>query len=274
MFINGKKIAEALKERLRTEAAYVGKELELKILQVSDDPVSTRYVAAKKKFGESLGINVEHEQFPEGTTEEELIDIIDTNTVPGDDLFRGMIVQLPLPRNMDVERVLNTIPLENDVDVLSEAARDAYENNTTLILPPVVGALEHIFELHGVDLEDKHVALVGYGRLVGRPVATWLERSRAQVTILTQNDPLLETLQEADIVISGTGTPNLIQPEMLKEGVVLIDVGTSDEGGELRGDIDLRCAAKAALFCPVPGGIGPITMAMLFRNLIELARNS
>ncbi|MBI5138902.1 MAG: bifunctional 5,10-methylenetetrahydrofolate dehydrogenase/5,10-methenyltetrahydrofolate cyclohydrolase [Candidatus Vogelbacteria bacterium] len=274
MFVNGKKIAEDIRTSLRAEVERLGRELELHIIQVGDNAVSTKYVSAKKKFGESLGIRVEQTIFKEDTSEEEIIDFIASLENTDENLFRGVIVQLPIMTKVDVDRVLNTIPLSQDVDMLSAAAREAYTEHISFILPPVVAAIKQIFRLHDVEVEGKKVAIVGHGRLVGQPSAHWLESEGGKVTILKQNDPLDETLEEADIVVSGTGVAGLIKPDMLKSGVVLIDVGTSDEGGELRGDIDLRCATKASLFSPVPGGVGPITMAMLFANLVQLAQIS
>ncbi|OHB25444.1 MAG: hypothetical protein A2542_00470 [Parcubacteria group bacterium RIFOXYD2_FULL_52_8] len=271
MFIDGKQIVEVLKRELRADVAALGQALNLVIIQVGDDPVSTRYVRMKQRFGESIGVAVSLEHYSRSSAAGELVQAIARDRTSDFD-FSGVIVQLPILATVDTEQVLNTIPLEQDVDMLSEAARAAYEDETSLILPPVVAAIDHVFALHEIELTGKRVAVVGYGRLVGKPVATWLERARADVTILTQADPLEDTLRTADVVISGVGVGNLIQPDMIKEGVVLVDVGTSNEGGELRGDIDLRCAPKASLFSSVPGGIGPVTMAMLFKNLLELAK--
>ena len=146
-------------------------------------------------------------------------------------------------------------------------------------MPPVVGAIDHIFKAYGVSLTAKKVTVIGAGRLVGKPVAIWLINQGAAVTVIDEHiaDPTLHTIN-ADIVISGVGEPGLINTDMVRNGVVAIDCGTSVGSSDARserallGDIDPKVAEKASLFSPVPGGVGPLTIAMLFKNLVELAK--
>lgn len=188
----------------------------------------------------------------------------------------AVIVQLPLPEGTDTKVVCDTIPLEKDADVLSSAARARFEQDETeALLPPVVGAVKKILEIGGVTVAGKLAVVVGKGFLVGAPVATWLTHQGAEVTVVTRETAdLFEALSGADIVVSGAGVPNLITPDVLKQGVVLIDAGTSESGGAIVGDADPACAAKCALFTPVPGGIGPVAVACLFENAVTLAERT
>ena len=192
----------------------------------------------------------------------------------------AVIVQLPLPIDVDAKTVLDAIPLEKDADMLSSAARPAFEaakgDIGCPLLPPVVGAVQAILEsLYGKPLDwarGKRAVVVGEGFLVGAPVAVWFRQQSAEVTVVNDTtDNLAPILRSADIIVSGAGSPGLITPDMLKNGVVLIDAGTSESGGKLVGDADPACAPKCALFTPVPGGVGPIAVAKLFENVVTLA---
>jgi methylenetetrahydrofolate dehydrogenase (NADP+)/methenyltetrahydrofolate cyclohydrolase len=201
----------------------------------------------------------------------------------------AIIVQLPLPGGADTKAILDAIPLEKDADVLSAAAREAFERGSSTpgvnanpetpgvlspLLPPVVGAIAEIFKRYAVEAKGKRVVVVGAGFLVGAPAATWLVGQGAEVTVVDIDTPEPErdsVLRAADIIVSGAGAPHVIKPEMLKGGVVLIDAGTSELGGRVVGDADPACAEKCALFTPVPGGIGPLAVAKLFENAVELA---
>ena len=191
----------------------------------------------------------------------------------------AVIVQLPLPGDVDAKTVLDAIPIEKDADVLSSVARALFEavkvDIQCPLLPPVVGAVQAILEQGGVEVAGKHAAVVGEGFLVGAPVATWLRQQGAEVTVVGDTTAdLAATLRAADVIVSGAGSPGLITPHMLKDSVVLIDAGTSESGGKLVGDADPACAPKCALFTPVPGGVGPVAVAKLFENAVTLAEHS
>jgi methylenetetrahydrofolate dehydrogenase (NADP+)/methenyltetrahydrofolate cyclohydrolase len=140
-------------------------------------------------------------------------------------------------------------------------------------LPPVVGAIKVIFDENKIEIKGKNIVVVGAGRLVGKPVVTWLINEGGTVTVIDENskNPQEFTIK-ADIIISGVGKPKIIKPEMVKEGVVAIDCGTSESSGQVVGDIDPEISKKASILAPVPGGIGPITIAILFKNLFELSK--
>jgi methylenetetrahydrofolate dehydrogenase (NADP+)/methenyltetrahydrofolate cyclohydrolase len=184
----------------------------------------------------------------------------------------SVIIQLPLPPGLDERAALDALPIEKDADVLSSAARQMFaRGDADALLPPVVGAIAEIFEKYEVDPRGKRAVVIGRGWLVGEPAATWLMGQGAKVTTLDKGAKLGQELQDADIVISGAGSPHLIKPHMIKEGAVLIDAGTSESDGALAGDADPVCAAKCSVFTPVPGGVGPIAVACLFDNAVTLA---
>ncbi len=284
MIIDGKKINREIMEELRASLAS----LSLAIVLVGDDPVTAKYVEKKKKFGEEIGVRVE--VFKYGSTSlttgglgiltGELVTEI-KNILAGNP--SGIIVQLPLPKNIDTQMILNILPIDKDVDLLSDAAYQSFVDGKSKILPPVTGAIKEILERGGIkDLHGLNAVIVGRGKLVGRPAAVWFANQGAKVDLLGRDTKdLAPFIKKADIVIAGAGVPNLIKPEMLPEkadtklgGVIIIDAATSDVSGKIVGDVDLACAEKSLIFSPVPGGVGPITVAMLFKNLSILNGNN
>jgi methylenetetrahydrofolate dehydrogenase (NADP+)/methenyltetrahydrofolate cyclohydrolase len=259
MIIDGKAIAENIKNKLKDQMA--GRSLLLVVFQVGSDPASRAFVRRKQKFGEDIGVKVDIREYPEDVTTEKLKKDIEITTK--DRTVTGIIVQLPLPKQLDTQRILGLIPPDKDVDALS---------CNPVVVSPVVGAIAEIFRRHSIDAKDKLTIIVGKGRLVGVPAAEWIKKQGGKVVFIgrrTKN--ISDETKKADIIISGAGVPRLIGPNMVKDGVVLIDAGTSEEVGRIVGDIDPACAAKASFFSQVPGGVGPITVAMLFKNLLTLA---
>ncbi len=226
----------------------------------------------KKAFAEEIGVEFQLHEFEETVTTEKLVVAIsDFNRDPR---VNGVVVQLPLPKTVDAEKVIEAIHPAKDPDALR-----SLEEEELRVPPPVAGAVEEILERNHISPEEKHAVVIGYGRLVGKPVAQWLVDNGAHLRVVDEHTPpalFAESLAAADIIVSGAGVPALVKPEMVKDGVVLIDAGTSEDPttplglGRLVGDIDPACAAKASLFTPVPGGVGPITIAIIFKNLLLL----
>lgn len=181
----------------------------------------------------------------------------------------GVIVQLPLPKRLNTQHVLDLIPTKKDVDVLSSASFSDFALGILPILPPTVGAIALLLKEAKKKLEGSKVVVVGAGRLVGLPIALWLTQQGATISLIqkgTKNTS--QIILEADIVISGVGKPGLITGKMIKKGAVVIDAGTSVEGGSIKGDVDFESVLKKASFLtPVPGGVGPLTVVCLFKNL-------
>jgi methylenetetrahydrofolate dehydrogenase (NADP+)/methenyltetrahydrofolate cyclohydrolase len=257
MTIDGKSIAEGVYARLPQKALRLG------ILVGQISPVIDSFVRIKQKAAERLGVELVREELPRGATTADAVAAVAALAEKTD----GLIVQLPLPSRIDVEEVLAAIPPEKDVDGISPSPR---------VRPPVAGAIAEILDATGTLVHDTDAVVVGSGRLVGKPAADLLRELGARVTVLSRGDSL-EKLKGADIVVLGAGEPGLVKPEHLKKGVVLIDAGTSDspageQGRKIAGDADPACAEIASVFTPVPGGVGPIAVAMIFRNLFELSK--
>jgi methylenetetrahydrofolate dehydrogenase (NADP+)/methenyltetrahydrofolate cyclohydrolase len=250
MIVDGKKIAGEILARASTRAAKLSKP-PLVVALVGEETVATKsYLKIKEARAADAGCAFEAR--PLGSSVEDA---------------DAVIVQLPLPEGTDTEAILNAIPVGKDADVLSRTAR-----TNGGLLPPVVGAIAEI--LKGIDVEAKWAVVIGRGRLVGEPAAAWLAKRGAELEVVDINTPpetFTKALATADIIISGAGSAGLIKPGMIKEGVVLIDAGTSEQGGVVVGDADPACAEKCAIFTPVPGGVGPIAVAKLFENAVELA---
>jgi len=258
MLVDGNKIADALYGDMRKQFALFASPARLAVVVCDAFPVTESFVAAKKRSAERLGVVLVRYGADPSLDGNALCALIKAYAEDAD----GVIVQLPLPANINIEEVLACIPPEKDVDGigLSEG---------TKVLPPVALAVEEIFRVYAVEVRGKNAVVIGSGRLVGVPVAGLLERMGADVTVIKRGDSL-EALGAADIIVSGAGEPGLVKPNMIKKGVVLVDAGTSESGGKIAGDADPACAKVASLFTPVPGGVGPIAVAMIFKNLIKL----
>jgi methylenetetrahydrofolate dehydrogenase (NADP+)/methenyltetrahydrofolate cyclohydrolase len=246
MNIDGKKIAEEVLLALEHERASLG-ELALEVVMNEGDPATDSFVKIKTRTANRLGVKLVR------YTPEQMAEAVRCD---------GVIIQLPLP---NADELIAALPPHKDVDGLGEDA---------IVRPPVAEAISEILVRHNIAGAGMHAVVVGAGRLVGAPAAALLKDLGAEVTTVTQTRGSLVELKEADIVVLGAGEPGLIKPEMLKEGVVLIDAGTSEQGGRLAGDADPACAQVASLYTPVPGGIGPIAVAMIFKNLFLLAKKN
>ncbi len=262
MIIDGRTIASDILSSIR---GRFDREVVVRAITCAPSPATLSYLKIKEARAVEAGMKLEIITVPETASNEEVIEAIQK---PGAD---AVIVQLPLPPHLSTEEILHTIPRAKDADVLSPGAYAAFvEGKDDAALPPVVCAVQEVLARSNVPLTGKRAVVVGQGKLVGRPVALWLEHEGVQVTVVTKEDGNLHLLKDADIVVSGAGHAGLITPELIREGVVLIDAGTSEQSGQMVGDADPACAEKASVFTPVPGGVGPIAVACLFRNVATL----
>ncbi len=269
MYVDGNRIQQELKTALAAKAAACSVRPALAVVRVGDDLVSRKFTERKQRFGEEAGVRVALLEFDQHITTKALQKEI--AAISAREEFQGVIVQLPLPDHINTQKILDTVPLEKDVDVLSEEAVSAFARGALSVLPPVAGAVKEILARAGIDPKTRSAVVIGRGRLVGVPVATWLCNEGAVPDVIDVRTPdAASVIAEADLIISGAGTPGLIKPESVKQGVVIIDAGTSTAGGELHGDVDPSVEEKASVFTPVPGGIGPVTVAKLFENLFDL----
>lgn len=243
----------------------------LALVIVGSDPVVESFVRIKKRRAKELGVPVHEVRFPDTVSGEDLMRALAEMATAND--VDGLIVQLPLPPHIDTDAVLRVLPTAKDVDALAPASLAAMRQGTLPILPPVAGAIAEILLRYDVPVAGRDVLIVGHGRLVGKPAALLMRHNDARVTVLEKPvSTFPELAREADIIILGAGIPGLLQPKMVKEGAVVIDAGTSEQGGKIVGDADPGCANIAGLMTPVPGGVGPIAVAMIFKNLAILSR--
>lgn len=261
MIVDGKAIAAeilaSVKEKLN------GRAFTVRAIAMAPTPTTESYLKIKERAAVAAGMTLQVVRVENDATTEDLIEKVE---LPGAD---AVIVQLPLPEHIDTEKVLSAIPLTKDADLLSRDAEERFAEDG--IAAPVADAVREILERNNVETADRKAVVLGQGRLVGVPVVHLLLRMGAQVTALTEETWNPDALKDADIIVTGTGKAHLVQPKMIKEGVVLIDAGTSELGEKLAGDTDPTCAEKASVFTPVPGGVGPVAVACLFRNALLLS---
>jgi methylenetetrahydrofolate dehydrogenase (NADP+) / methenyltetrahydrofolate cyclohydrolase len=265
MIVNGRAIAKDLLARTRAEVSAYGAAPIVRAIVMQPSPATESYLRIKERRARNAGMHLEIIRMEAEATTEDLIQKI---AIPGAD---SVIVQLPLPDSIDSQAVLDAIPLSLDADILSTKAHEAFADGGALV-PPVVRAIEEILRRAEIEVKGKRAVVVGQGWLVGEPAALWLAEQGAQVTVVTRESGDLSVLKDAEIIVCGAGSPGLITPEHMSEGVVLIDAGTSESGGSIVGDADPACAEIASVFTPVPGGVGPIAVACLFQNVAELTK--
>jgi len=264
MIVDGKKIAAAILQAVANEVSTLERAPRLSIITCTPNFETQKYLTLKKRTARDIGIHTNVIELLSDCTTDDVIETIKVAAGQSD----GMIVQLPLPAQLDTDKILAAVPMSHDVDAIHYAGEGD-------VLPPVVGAIAAIADLHEVDFVGKKLTIIGAGRLVGAPALLWTYDKPVTVTLVTHETLLADkeaAIRGADIIISGAGQPRLLTPENIKPGVVLFDAGTTEDGGALVGDADPACAEHASLFTPVPGGIGPITIAYLLKNLVSLMR--
>lgn len=267
MIVDGRAIAADILASVKTEAASRGRVLVVRAVTVAPTGPTQSYLRIKSARAEDAGMQLEVVELPANAQTEEVIAAV---RAPGAD---AVIVQMPLPELVNAQFVMDEIPLEQDADVLSTLAYEYFiYGHEGAVIPPVTAAVKEVLDRSKVDVVGKRVVVVGAGKLVGQPTAAWLERMGADVSVVTRSSGDHSLLPHADIIITGAGAPGIITPDQIKDGVVLIDAGTTESSGAIVGDIHPSCAEKASVFTPVPGGIGPISVACLFQNVAKLTR--
>ena len=259
MIIDGRAIAEDIYTEL--SAFFKERPSKLGIVVVGENPVIASFVRIKERAAARLGVEMLRIDLSETASTGDVIDAV-RRLAQGCD---AVIVQLPLPKKVDSNAVLSDIPPQKDVDAL--CPRHSGEH---IVDAPVALAVMEILKRAGVDPRGRRTVVIGAGPLVGKPSAELLKRAGANVSLFTLEEGSIEDLKEADIIVSGAGKTGLIKPEHIKRGVALIDAGTSELNKRVVGDADPACADIASVFTPVPGGVGPVAVAMIFRNLKAL----
>ncbi len=271
--IDGKAIAAGLYDEMRQEVermeAQYGRRPGLTVIIVGEDPASQVYVRNKEVNAKKVGLVSEVIRMPEQTTQEELLEVI--ARLNADETVDGILVQLPVPKHIDKDAVIAAVAPDKDVDGFF-GMKSGFTLKQGYVAPCTPRACIHLIKTTGETIEGKHALVVGRGELVGKPVATLLLNENATVTIAhSRTRDLGEIARTADIVVAAVGKPKIITGDMVKPGAVLIDVGINrDADGKLCGDIDYPTAEPVAgWITPVPGGVGPMTIAMLIRNTLD-----
>lgn len=260
MIVDGRLIANRIYKIVHELVVARGVSPRLGIITCVPNFETQKYLELKKRKAAEAGIVTEVVVLGETVNTDVVLTALDELVLRTD----GIVVQLPLPPSVDLETIMQHIPASHDADVLNP--------NTTAVYSPVVGAIQEIFRTYSIGPHGKYVTIIGSGRLVGIPASQWFQSQGAYVSVVTKDTmDIAHYTKNADIIVCGAGVPNLLTTDMVKEGVIVLDAGTSEEGGILKGDVDPLVALKASLFTPVPGGIGPITIAVLLRNVVELA---
>lgn len=272
ILINGKELQKEILKKVEEEIKNLPFVPVFCDVLVGDDPVSAQYVRMKAKMAESIGIKFQNASFPISITNEDLIKEIEIlNDVPN---MCGIIVQLPLPASLDKRVILDAIDSKLDVDCLgSIASGEFYRGKTTIGFPTAMACMQVIDSLN-FDLSHKNIVVLGQGDLVGKPVTALLQfRNLNPIIINSKTENKEEILKNADVIFSGVGKGKYINGSMIKKDAILIDAGTSEDGNSVVGDVDLESVKDVASFVsPVPGGVGPVTVAMLLQNVLSVAK--
>lgn len=277
--IDGKAVSAQVKADIAKEAAQLkeqhGITIGLAVVIVGDDPASRIYVNNKKKACEAVGFESYEYALGADTTEEELLALIDK--LNHDDKVHGILVQLPLPKHLDEKTVINNISPEKDVDAFHPINVGKIMIGDYSFLPCTPAGVMELIASTGVEVAGKECVVVGRSNIVGKPMSMLLLHKSGTVTIChSKTADLAQACRRADILVAAVGVPKLITGDMIKEGAVVIDVGMNRlENGKLCGDVDFETAEqKASFITPVPGGVGPMTIAMLMKNTLTAAKNT
>ncbi|MDU4462528.1 MAG: bifunctional methylenetetrahydrofolate dehydrogenase/methenyltetrahydrofolate cyclohydrolase FolD [Staphylococcus aureus] len=270
--LDGKQIAKDYRQGLQDQVEALkekGFTPKLSVILVGNDGASQSYVRSKKKAAEKIGMISEIVHLEETATEEEVLN--ELNRLNNDDSVSGILVQVPLPKQVSEQKILEAINTEKDVDGFHPInIGKLYIDEQTFVPCTPLGIME-ILKHADIDLEGKNAVVIGRSHIVGQPVSKLLLQKNASVTILhSRSKDMASYLKDADVIVSAVGKPGLVTKDVVKEGAVIIDVGnTPDENGKLKGDVDYDAVKEiAGAITPVPGGVGPLTITMVLNNTL------
>lgn len=273
--IDGKVISASVKKRVQDEVTDLkqkGVTVGLAVIIVGEDPASKVYVSNKKKACEALGIISEEYALPESTTNEELLALInELNRKPS---INGILCQLPLPKHLDEKLIINSIDPNKDVDAFHPFNVGKIMIGDFHFLPCTPAGVMEMLEYEGIDVAGKNCVVIGRSNIVGKPMNMLLLHKNGTVTVChSKTKNLAEICKKADILVAAVGRPNFVTADMVKPDAVVIDVGINRVDGKLCGDVDFENVSKiASAITPVPGGVGPMTIAMLMQNTLTAAK--
>ncbi len=273
IIIDGRKIRDEILAKIKDDVAKLRFVPVFCDVLVGDDPASLQYVRIKEKTAESVGISFKSANFPSTITTEELVKKI--NVLNKEQNMCGIIVQLPLPAHLDQRAILDAIDPKLDVDCLGTVTSEKFYSGKGVINFPAALSCLALLDSTGIDLVGKNIVVLGQGMLVGKPVVALLRaRNLSPKIITTETSNKEEIILQADVLISGIGKGKYVDGRMIKNGAILIDAGTSESDGGIIGDMDLDSVKDIAGYVsPVPGGVGPVTVAMLLSNVLNVAKS-
>ncbi len=270
--IDGKQLAKTIRDKVKSDVVKLTKKPRLAIVVVGKDKPSRTYVKRKREAAEYTGINFELHTYKDDISEKDLISEI--KKIQSSDDVTGIIVQLPLPKHLDSATVINTIEPKKDVDCMTDINLGKLVMETNYLTPPTPQAVITILESINTNVRGKNITIIGAGPLVGKPLTIMLLNKQATVTvcnIYTKN--LKKKCKKADILISAVGKKDLIRGNMVKRGAIVIDTGIAFENKKMYGDAHFpEVSKRASYITPTPGGVGPITVALLLKNVVKCAR--
>lgn len=271
--IDGKAISASVKEQVKAEVERDKLDIGLAVVIVGDDPASRVYVNNKKKACEFCGIKSYEYALPAETSEEQLLELVDTLNADGK--VNGILVQLPLPSHINEKKVIERISPKKDVDAFHETNVGRIMIGNFAFLPCTPAGCMELIHSTGVEVSGKNCVVIGRSNIVGKPMAMLLLHENGTVTVChSKTKNLAEICRQADILVAAVGRANFVTADMVKDGAVVIDVGINRlENGKLCGDVKFdEVSEKAGFITPVPGGVGPMTIAMLMRNTVTAWR--
>ncbi len=271
--LDGKKTAQKMKNKLRAELKKLNLKPGLAVVLVGNDPASEIYIRHKEKAAREIGINFFLHKLPQKTTEKKLLEVV--KKLNKQNKVHGIIVQLPLPKHINSDKVIETVLPTKDVDGFHPInAGNLAQGNKTFVPATAMGILE-LLDNYKIEIKGKHCVVVGRSNIVGKPVSLLLLERHATITIChSRTKDLGKITKQADILIAAVGRPNLIKKSMIKPGVVIVDVGINRlSNGKIVGDVEFEsCRYTAGAISPVPGGAGPMTIASLMKSCLEAAK--
>ncbi len=276
--IDGKATAQKIRGRIKEETEKLVKETGIRpglaVILVGDDPASAVYVRNKKKGCEEVGFLSREYRLPAETAEDEVLSLIDT--LNADEEIHGILVQLPVPRQIDEKKVIERIDPKKDVDAFSYGNVGRIMTGEFDFLPCTPAGIMALLEEYEIDPEGKSAVVIGRSNIVGKPMAMLLLHKNATVTVChSKTKNLAEVCRGADILVAAVGKARFVTSDMVKEGAVVIDVGMNRDENGLCGDVDFdEVEKKASFITPVPGGVGPMTITLLLKNTLTAARLS
>ncbi|MBU0532426.1 bifunctional 5,10-methylenetetrahydrofolate dehydrogenase/5,10-methenyltetrahydrofolate cyclohydrolase [Candidatus Micrarchaeota archaeon] len=266
--LSGREAAKAVLERIEEKVSKMKTKPHLAIVLVGNDPASEIYVKKKIDRAAKVGVKTTLKRLSETATEGAVLSLVDELNNDGD--VDGFIVQAPLPKQIDYNKVLEAIKPEKDVDGWTPASMGKMVSGVKTFKPATPLGVMKILEHYNVEISGKNVTVIGRSNVVGKPLALMLLEKNATVTVChSKTKNLVEHTRNADILVVAVGKPGLVTADMVKEGAYVIDVGTTRVDDKLRGDVDFDNVIKKAHCSPVPGGVGPMTVAMLISNVVE-----